>query len=89
MLVPLALVNFSVMRLSMLLSVNTVLLSMLRTASLKVMVDYWPEVVVDNQTKSLELPYMEEFQVVLTASLLEESPIFLIINGEEIVQCLA
>jgi len=36
MLAPLALVNFSVMRLSMLLSVNTVL-SMLRTASLKVM----------------------------------------------------
>ena len=56
---------------------------------MEVMVDYWPEVVVDNQTKSLEFPYMEEFQVVLTASLLEESPIFLIINGEEIVQCLA
>ena len=56
---------------------------------MEVMVDYWPEVVVDNQTKSLELPYMEEFQVVLTASLLEESPMFLIINGEEIVQCLA
>ena len=36
MLAPLALVNFSVMRLSMLLFVNTVL-SMLRTASLKVM----------------------------------------------------
>ena len=36
MLAPLALVNFSVMRLSMLLSVNTVL-SMLRTVSLKVM----------------------------------------------------
>ena len=37
MLAPLALVNFSVMWLSMLLSVNTVL-SMLRTASLKVIV---------------------------------------------------
>ena len=37
MLAPMALVNFSVIRLSMLLSVNAVL-SMLRTASLKVIV---------------------------------------------------